>query len=309
MGIRVRPARRTGLALLTMLLALLVAAFVMDRLVAAIERDRSDATGSAIYRQVRMIAEAASVTGSDPVAGGLLPHVTVRRRVDYEYRVVTNGDDVLIFSWPSLPSGAATALGNRIGEWLGRDRVVSPLILALGEVPVVRAELVRRSAPDIHTDLEAAGLRDVGTAIAVSGRWMRVRTESAAKIESAAAGEVSVQGTAVGRAGSISGQIGGAESPVSIAVTVPSGAPTQATGTLRAGQLDVSLTLAAEDLAGGQVTMGAGLGARILVPVADELIGLGRASVSDAFARSARAHGKVSVEELTIRQECVGCAP
>ena len=295
--------------MLTLVLALLVAAFVMDRLVTGIERNRSDALASAISRQVRMIAELASVTGSDPIAGGLLPHVTVRRQVDYEYRVAADGDDALVFSWPSLPSGTATALGNRIGEWLGRDRVASPLVLALGEIPVARTELVRRSAPNMHAHLEAAGLRGAGPVSAVSGRWMRVRTDLAGEIESAAARDVSVQGTAIGRAGSVAGQIGGAGIPVTMAVTVPPGAPTPASGTLHAGRFDAALTLAADDLAGGQVTMESDLGARSLVPLTDELVDLARASIEDVAARSARVHGKTSVEELTVRQECTGCAP
>lgn len=308
-GIRFRPARRRGLALLTMLIALLAAAFVMDRLATGFERDHSDATAAAVFRQIRMIADSASVTGADPVANGSLPHVTVRREIEYEYRAVANGDDVLVFSWQSLPPGTAIALGNRVGEWLSRDRVASPLVLPLGEIPESRPELVRRDMPDMHADLGASRLLQVGPVTAVSGRWAGARTDSAAGFQKAVAGEAVIQGDATGRIASITEQIGDAGTPVTMAITVPSGSPTPGPGTLHAEQLDLLLTLAADTLDGEQVAVENSLEARILVSLADEVTDLSPATIEDVVAGSVRVHGRVSAGHLSVEQECVGCAP
>ena len=295
--------------MLTMLLALLVAAFVLDRLAAGFERDRSDATAAALSRQIRMIAGAASATGADPVANGSLPHVTIRREIEYEYRSVANGDDVLVFSWQSLPPATAILLGNGVGEWLGRDRVASPLILPLGEIPESQPELVRRQMPDMHADLEGNRILHAGPVTAVSGAWAGARAASAVGFQSAVSDEAVVQGNATGRNVGITGQIGGAGTRVTMAIAFPSGSPVPGSGTLHADQLDLSLTLAADTLGGGQVTVENSLGARILVPVTDELIDLSAARIEDVTAGSVRVHGRVSTGHLTVKKECIGCTP
>ena len=288
--------------MLTMLLALMVAAFVMDRLAAGIERDRSDATAAALFQQIRMIADMATVTTSDPLAGGFLPHVTIRREIDYQYRTVANGDNELVFSWRSVPPGTAAALGNRIGEWLGRDRVASPLVLPVDDVPPVRAERVRRSEPDMHTGLDVTDVLGAGPVFAASGRWTGADTDSVAELESVVADEASVRGTAIGRITSVTGQVGTSSEPVTMAIAGPS-------GSLRAERLDASVTLAADNLAGRRATVRTDLGVRNLVPAADELVDPAQASIDDVIAGSVRVHGTVRAEELTIRQGCVGCAP
>ncbi len=303
-------ARRRGAGLMTALLVLLVAAFVMDGLATRLERERSDATAAAMARQIRMIAEMASVTGVDPVAGGLLPHIAVRRELAFEFRAVADGDDEVAFSWPDLPAASAAALGNRLGEWLGSDRVTSPLVLALTDVPNARAELVRRRAPDVHADIAATEVRGAGGVVAASGRFDSARVGSIARFGWVAVEDATIEGTVTGRTSRVEEDIGTANNPVMLTVSAPLEAQQdQASGAVQVDVFSASLTLAADNLVGERARADSDLDARVLVPQSADMIDLARASIDDVTASSVRVHGTVHGGHVTVVEECVGCLP
>ncbi|MCY3771544.1 MAG: hypothetical protein OXG98_05955, partial [Gemmatimonadetes bacterium] len=82
------------------------------------------------------------------------------------------------FAWPEMPPVAGAVLGNRIGEWLGRDRVTTPLELALDEVPLPHPERVLRDAPSMQVPLESAGIQSIGTLEAADGAWNSAAADS-----------------------------------------------------------------------------------------------------------------------------------
>ena len=104
------------------------------------------------------------------MSAGVLPHIPGRRDLDFTYVALPAGDR-LRFAWPRMSAVTRAVLGNRLGEWLGRDRVTSPLELGLDEVPLPHPERVRRGVPSMTVPLESAGIRSAGTLEAAEGAW------------------------------------------------------------------------------------------------------------------------------------------
>ena len=123
--------QRRGFALLSTIIALLIAAVVLDRVVATVATDRNEATAAATFTVVRSIAEAAAVLDNDPLTTGVLPHLPARRDLEFTYTENPAAPDEMRFDWSGLPPRSAVVLENRLAEWLSRERVSGPLVLAL----------------------------------------------------------------------------------------------------------------------------------------------------------------------------------
>ena len=154
-----------------MLIALLIASVVLDRVVGTVATDRNEATAAATFTVVRSIAEAAAVLDSDPLAAGVLPHLSVRRNLVFDYTEDPVAPDEVRFDWSGLPPRAAVALENRLAEWLSRDRVTGPLVLTLTDVPLPYPHRVLRFDPSMQTALATTGIRGIGALNAATATW------------------------------------------------------------------------------------------------------------------------------------------
>ncbi|MDE2774261.1 MAG: hypothetical protein OXI46_11255 [Gemmatimonadota bacterium] len=306
-----RRRRCRGFALLSTVLALTVAAVVLDRIAEAVARDRARAEGTAAFEVVRAIAEAAWVLDAEPLAQGALPHVRTPRDMTVTYTAVPGGTDTLALDWSGMAPRTEVALGNRVGEWLGIDRVTPPLVLGLDDIPPPYPLRVERRAPAMQTDLESAGIRSAGALEAAAGDWA-----------AAGAGDVTVtptgpgdEGGAVFRAAIVNGTVDadrlavrkpmGVPDPVTLIVTNPP--PGQAA--LRVGTLTATTTLSVPGRIVPAVTTVTGAAtADALVPedgVVQPL--LPGAQWGDVTLDSVRARS-TSTGRLTVGN-CIGCTP
>lgn len=304
--------RRRGFALLTMVIALLFVAVAMDRLVVSLERDRAEAEAAAAYTFVRGVSEAALFTGTDPVAAGALPHQTVRRDLVYTYVDVPGGVDRMRFAWPEMSGTARTVLGNRIGEWLGQERVTTPLELVLDEVPLPHPERVRRAAPSMQVPLESAGIQSTGTLEAAAGEWTDASADTLIVTppvpgeDSGVFADTVTVGASVTASRLRSGAAMGVPDAVNLTITTPpSGEAALRLATLTTDALDVSARLNA-----GQVTVTdpATAEADALARSPAVVLDLAAATIDDVTAGSVRARA-TTVTSLEVTSTCVGCTP
>ncbi len=307
-----RPRRRRGFALISTLVALLVVAAVMDRLAASFARDRAEAEAAAAFMFIRSVSEAALFIGGDPVAAGALPHVPARRDLEFRYTAVPGGVDRLLFAWPDMSATSRTVLGNRIGEWLGRDRAATPLALGLDEIPLPYPERVRRTAPSMQVALETAGIRAVGTVAAADGQWSSADTDTLAVNPPVPGDDAGVIAATVTVGGTVTaarleaGAAMGVPVPVTLTVTTPpAGQDALRLESLATDALDVSTRLASTR---GTVTAPAPADADALVLPAGVVPDLRAATINNVTAGSVRTRS-TTVTSLVVTSTCVGCTP
>ena len=194
-------------------------------------------------------------------------------------------------------------LGNRIGEWLGRDRVVTPLELAVDEVPLPYPERVRRRAPAMQVPLESAGIRSIGTLGAAEGEW-NTTAAAALTVTPPVPGEdsgVSAASLTVGASVTAPRLRSGAAMGVPDAVTLtisnpPPGEDALHVTTLTTDALDVSTRLDSN-----QVTVAdpAAVEADALARSADVVLDLAAATIDAVTAGSVQARS-TSVTSLEV---------
>lgn len=304
--------RRGGFALLTMVIAMLVVAVALDRLAVSLERARAEADAFAAFSFVRSVSEAALFTGADPVASGALPHLPARRDLVYAYVAVPGGVDRLRFAWPAMPGTARAVLGNRIGEWLGRDRVTTPLELGLDEIPLPWPARVRRGAPSMQAPLETAGILSAGTLDAAAGEWNAAGVGTLS-VTSPVPGEdsgVSATNLTVGASVTAprlrSGNAIGVPDAISLTITSPpSGEAALRLETLATDALNVSTRLDANLVT---VADPATVEADALARSSDVVLDLAAAAFGDITAGSVRAR-TATTTSLEVGSECFGCTP
>ena len=298
---------------MSMLVALLFVAVVMDRLAAGFARDWAEDEAAAAFTFVRSVSEAALFTGADPVSAGVLPHVSERRGLDYQYTVVPGGVDRMRFAWPGMSGTARVVLGNRIGEWLGRDRVTTPLELALDEVPLPHPERVRRDAPSMQVPLETAGIQAAGTLEAAEGNWNAAATDTLAVTPPGPGEDSGVFASTVNVGASVSAPRLVVESgmgiPDAVTLTVtapPAGQDAIRLETLTTGALDVATQFGSPQVT---VTSPAPAGTDALVLPAGVPLDLAVATIVDVTAGSVRARTTTVRSSLEVNIACVGCTP
>lgn len=285
---------------------------MLDRIAAAVARDRARAEAAAAFEVVRAIAEAAWVLDAEPVAQGALPHVRIPRNLTVTYTPVPGGTDILTFDWSDMVPRTEVDLGNRVGEWLGLDRVAPPLVLGLDAVPPPYPLRVERRAPSMQTDLATAGIRSAGALEAAAGDWT-----------AASAGDVRVtpsgpgdEGGAVFRAATVDGAVDadrlvvrepmGDPVPVTLIVTNPPAGQ----AALRVTTFTATSTLSIPGRIVPAATSVTGAAtADALVPedgVVEAL--LPGANWGDVTLDSARARSTTVTGSLTVGT-CIGCTP
>ena len=305
------PRRRRGFALLTMVVALVLVAAVMDRLAASLARDRSEAEAAAAFTFVRNVSEAAVFTGADPVAAGVLTHISERRDLVFTY-VVDPAGDRLRFAWPEMSGTARTVLGNRVGEWLGRDRVVSPLELDLDEVPLPYPDRVRRGMPSMQAALETAGIRSAGTIEAADGEWTAAAADNLTVTppvpgeDSGVAAVTVTVGATVTASRFRSATAMGVPDAVTLTITTPPpGEEALRLGTLATDALDISARLNSNQVT---VPAPAEVEAGALARSGSVALDLAAAAIQDITAGSVRAR-TTNVTLLEVTSACIGCTP
>ena len=301
--------QRRGFALLSTLIALLIASVVLERVVATVATDRNEAAAAAAFSAVRSIAEAAAVLDSDPVAAGVLPHLPVRRDLVFTYTDHPAAPDEMRFDWSGLPPRAAIVLENRIAEWLARDRVSGPMVLALDEVPPPYPRRVLRSSASMQTALTTAGIEGIGVLNAASGAWDAGQAQTATVAPPVAgddagviAGDVTVANAL--RAARLAVRQGmGIPVPVTMIVgTPPAGQDALRVTTLRAGALSVTTRLEA-----GSSSIATTMRTDALAPEDGVALDLAGASYTDVTLASARVAATVT-RTLEVTR-CIGCTP
>lgn len=302
-----RPRR--GFALLSTLIALLISSVVLDRVVAMVATDRNEAAAAATFTAVRAIAEAAVVLDTDPLAAGVLPHLPVRRDLVFNYTDHPAAPDEMRFDWSGLPPRAAIVLENRIAEWLSRDRVSGPIVLALDEVPPPYPGRVLRLGPSMQTAVTTVGIQGIGVLNAATATWDAGQARTAAVASpiagdsaGAIAGDVTVT-TALTASRLAVRQGMGVPDPVTMVVsTPPAGQDALRVTSLRTGALSVTTRLEADSS-----SIVSTMRTDALAPedgVALDLVG---ASFADATLASARVARTVT-GTLNVTT-CIGCTP
>ena len=300
---------RRGFALLSTLIALLISSVVLDRVVAMVATDRNEATAAATFTAVRSIAEAAVVLDTDPVAAGVLPHLPVRRDLVFTYTDHPAVPDEMRFDWSGLPPRAAIVLENRIAEWLSRDRVSGPIVLALDEVPARYPRRVLRRDPSMQAALTTVGIQGIGVLNAATATWDAGQARTAAVASpiagdsaGAIAGDVTVT-TALSATRLAVRQGMGVPDPVAMVLsTPPTGQDALRVTSLRTGALNVTTRLEADSS-----SIASTMRTDALAPedgVALDLVG---ASFRDVTLASARVAGTVT-GTLNVTT-CIGCTP
>ena len=304
--------RRRGFALLTMVIALVFVAVAMDRLMVTLERTRAESEAVAAFTFVRSVSEAALFTGADPVAAGALPHLSVRRDLVYTYVDVPGGVDRMRFAWPELSPVARAVLGNRIGEWLGRNRVTTPLELALDEVPLPHPERVRRAAPSMQVSLESAGIQSIGTLAAAEGEWSAAAADTLTVTPPVSGEDSGVSAVTVTVGASVtasrlrSANRMGVPDAVTLTITTPpSGEAALRLDTLTTGTLDVSTRLNSNRVT---VSDPAPVQADALARSSAVVLDLAAATIESVTAGSVRAR-TTTTTTLEVTSTCVGCTP
>ena len=291
--------------------ALLFVAVVMDRVAASLARDRSEAEAAAAFTFIRSVSEAALFTNADPVSAGVLPHIPGRRDLDFTYVALPAGDR-LRFAWPRMSAVTRAVLGNRLGEWLGRDRVTSPLELGLDDVPLPHPERVRRGVPSMTVPLESAGIRSAGTLEAAEGAWSAASADTLTVTPPVPGEDSGVSASTFTVGGTVtaprlrSGSALGVPDAVTLTITnPPAGEDALRLGTLATDALNVSTRLDANQVT---VPAPAPVDADALARSDGVALDLRAATIIDVTAGSARARA-TSVNSLEVRSRCVGCTP
>lgn len=307
-----RWRRRRGFALFTMVIALLLVAVAMDRLAVSWARDRAEAEAAAAFVFVRGVSEAALFTGADPVAAGAVPHLPERRDLVYTYIDVPGGVDRMRFAWQEMPAVARTVLGNRIGEWLGRDRVTTPLELDLDEVPLPHPERVRRAAPSMQVALESAGIRSIGTLEAAEGEWNAAAADTLTVTPPVPGEDSGVSAVTLNVGASVTASrlraanAMGVPDAVTLTITAPPpGEDALRVDTLTTGTLAVSTRLNSNLVT---VTSPARVEADALARSSSVALDLAAAAIDDVTAGSVRAR-TTTATSLEVTSACVGCTP
>ena len=301
--------RRRGLALPSLAIALLVSAFVLDRLASGVARERADSTAAAAFEQIRTVAEAAAAMGADPVAAGRLPHLALRRDVSFTYRTVSGAADRLVFDWSTILPRARPVLGARLGEWLGRDRITTPLELALDAVPPPYPERLRRAAPVMNANLESVGITGIGRLSAARAIWRSSRSGSVIGRREAAATAADVSGRSTATSLRLTGTLGSPARPATVSVGTAGGLPTPGGAGLRVARFTGAGFLSATEFTAETGRFAATLAARALIPVAAGMVDLETSRVIDLEAKSVRVTGRTTTGSLTVKQACIGCEP
>ena len=301
--------QRRGFALLSTLIALLIASVVLERVVATVATDRNEAVAAATFTAVRSIAEAAAVLDSDPVAVGVFPHLPVRRDLVFTYTDHPAAPDEMRFDWSGLHPRAAIVLENRIAEWLSRDRASGPMVLALDEVPPPYPRRVLRLDPSMQATLATTGIQGIGVLNAASATWDAGEAGTAA-IDSPIAGD---------SAGAIAGDVTvateltasrlavrqgmGVPDPVTMIVGAPpAGQDSLSVTTLTLGALNVTTRLEADSSSVASTMRTDALAPEDGVPL--DLAGASYMDVTLASARVAR-----TVTRTLEVTTCIGCTP
>ena len=301
--------QRRGFALPSTLIALLVASVVLERVLATIATDRNEAAAAATFTTVRSIAEAAAVLDTNPVAAGVLPHLPVRRDLAFTYTDNPATPDEMRFDWSGLPPRSAVVLENRIAEWLARDRVSGPIVLALDEVPLPYPRRVLRSSPSMQTALTTAGIEGIGVLNAASGAWDAGQARTATVAPPVAgddagviAGDVTVANAL--RASRLAVRQGmGNPVPVTMIVgTPPAGQDALRVTSLTLGALGVTTRLEADSS-----SIASTMRTDALAPEDGVALDLAGASYTDVTLASARVAGTVTGTLEVTR--CIGCTP
>ncbi|MCY3597160.1 MAG: hypothetical protein OXG71_06960, partial [Rhodospirillales bacterium] len=273
---------------------------------------RAEAAAAAAFTYVRSISEAALFTGADPVAAGTLPHLQVRRNLAYTYVAVPGGVDRLRFAWPEMPGTTRAVLGNRIGEWLGRDRVTTPLEFALDEIPLPFPERVLREAPSMQVPLSTAGIRSTATFEAAEGAWSAAAADTLTVTppdpgeDSGMTAAALTVGASVTASRLRSGSTMGVPVPVTLTITAPpAGEEALRLATLATGALDISTRLNA-----GRVTVTdpATVEAGALARSPDVVLDLAAAAIGAVTAGSVQAR-TTTATTLEVTSTCIGCTP
>ena len=301
--------QRRGFALLSTLIALLIASVVLDRVAATVATDRNEATAAATFTAVRSIAEAAAVLDNDPVASGVLPHLSVRRDLVFTYTDSPATPDEMSFDWSALPSRAAVVLENRLAEWLSRDRVTGPLVLAVTDVPPPYPRRVLRISPSMQAALTTTGIRGIGAVNAAAARWdtgtalaVNVSPLVAGGDAGVIAGDVTVSNAfSVPRLAVRQGM--GVPDPVAMVIgTPPAGQDSLRVTSLTAGALSVTTRLEADTASVASTAR-----TDALAPEDGVALGLAGASFGDGTLASARVTATVT-GSLDVTS-CIGCTP
>ena len=301
--------QRQGFAVLSTLIVLLIAAVVLDRVVATVVTDRNEAAAAAAFTSVRSIAEAAAVLDSDPVAAGVLPHIPVRRDLEFTYTEDPAVPDEMRFDWSRLPPRAAVVLENRLAEWLSRDRVSGPLVLALTDVPLPYPRRVLRGDPSMQADLATAGIQRIGTVNAATAAWDEgeaMNATVAAPIAGNNAGVVAndVTVTSALTAPRLAVRQGmGDPDPVNMVIdTPPPGQDALRVTSLTTDSLSVTTRLEADS-----ASIASTMRTDALAPEDDVALDLAGARFGDGTLGSARVAGTVTgTLDVTT---CIGCTP
>ena len=277
--------RRRGSALLTVVLALMIAAVVLDRFAAAIGRDRDEAEAAAAFEAVRSTATAARILDGNPA--GRLPHLPDRRGLTITVAETAGALDRVVVDWSALPDRAALGLSNRLGEWLGLDRPDAPLTLERDAIPLPYPRRVLRADPSMQAPLETAGILNAGVLEAAAAEWDAAEATAAFLAAAAADGGVSVTGataasvTAGGLA--VAGSLGAAGPVTLIVGTPPAGEAAVRVTTLTVDALSVAGRAVAARAAADAADVDA------LVVEDDQALDLAGADVGDVNLFSARA--------------------
>ncbi|MCY3876691.1 MAG: hypothetical protein OXF88_20670 [Rhodobacteraceae bacterium] len=305
-----RPTRqRRGFAVLSTLVALLIAAAVLDRVLATVATDRNEAAAAAAFTAVRSIAEAAAVLDSDPVAAGVLPHLPVRRDLEFTYTEDPATPDEMRFDWSGLPHRAAVVLENRLAEWLSRDRVSGPLVLALTDVPLPYPRRVLRFDPSMQAALTTAGIQGIGTLNAATATWEEGESVSVTVAPPVAggdagvvAGDVTVAATLMAPRLAVRHGMGDPDPVTMVLSTPPAGQDALRVKSLSTGALSVAKRLEADS---ASIALTARTDA--LAPEDGVALDLAGASFADGTLGSARVAGTVTgTLDVTT---CIGCTP
>ncbi|MCY3875150.1 MAG: hypothetical protein OXF88_12765 [Rhodobacteraceae bacterium] len=301
--------QRRGFALLSTLIALLVATVVLDRVVATVVTDRNEATAAATFTVVRAIAEAAIVLDHDPVNAGVLPHLPGWRDLVFTYTDDPAAPDVMRFDWSGLPPRAAVILENRLAEWLSRDRVSGPLVLALTDVPPPYPRRVLRIDPSMQAALTTTSIQGIGALNVATATWDAGEAVTAT-VASPVAGNnagVTARGvtvTAALTAARLAVRQGmGNPVPVTMIIdTPPAGQDALRVTSLTAGALNVTTRLEADSS-----SIGSTVRTDALAPEDGVALDLAGASFADGTLASARVAGTVTgtLDVMT----CIGCTP
>ena len=301
--------QRRGFALLSTVIALVIAAAVVDRVVATVATDRSEATATAAFMVIRSIAEAAAVLDDDPVAAGMLPHLSVRRDLVFTYTDNPAVPDEMSFDWSGLPPRAAVVLENRLAEWLSRDRVSGPLMLTVTDVPPPYPRRVLRVDPSMQAALSTTGIQGIGVLNAATATWdagEALATTVVPPIAGDSAGVIAGDVTVAARltAPRLAVRQGmGVPDPITMVFsTPPTGQDALRVTSLTAGALNVTTRLEAD-----RSSVASTVRTDALAPedgVALDLVG---ASFADGTLASARVTGTVT-NTLDV-STCIGCTP